>query len=172
MTTLLRPNILRLKSRGTRRWRVVLGILAIALPATADAPTNPPQYAKFAFDSPEITDRFTGLQWDRRRVEQLSRSSAELYCNSTVFPGSGRLPTVKELLTLVDESPHEDFDGKRKPPTFLVSIDQGAFPGAPTDKAYWTSTPATGGDFWTVEFTAGRTKAAPPAAVLNVRCVR
>jgi hypothetical protein len=167
MTMTLRKNIL-----ASRRWRIALGILAIALPATADAPKNPPQYDQFDQDTLAITDKFTTLQWDRRRVQQLNQANGQTYCNATVFPGQGRLPTVKELLTLVDEDPHEEYDTTFKPPIVLKSIDQGAFPNTPTREAYWTSTPATDGSFWTVEFTAGRTKTLPPTTVLNVRCVK
>jgi hypothetical protein len=167
MKMTLRPNLV-----ASRRWRLALGIVAIALPATADAPRNPPQYAQFDQDSLEITDQFTGLHWDRRRVQKLNRSDGELYCNSTIFPGAGRLPTVKELLTLVDEQPHEEYDTSFKPPIVLKSIDQGAFPNTPTDQPYWTSTPAPGGKFWTVEFTSGRTEPRDLTSKLNARCVR
>lgn len=153
----------------SRRSRIVLAVLAVALPAVADAPEN--QYGQFDGSAQEVTDQFTGLHWDRRRVQQFTHADADPYCNQTVFMGSGRVPTVKELLTLVDEEPHEEYDGARKPPQFFVSIDPNAFPKPATGAAYWTSTPGPDGRVWTVEFTSGRTALADPVLPLNVRCV-
>lgn len=157
-----------------RPWRVALGILAIALPATADAPKVPPQYDQFDQDTVEISDRFTKLVWDRHGVVKFSTPTlGRTYCANTVFPNNnGRVPTVKELLTLVDEEPHKAYDTTFKPPTVQKAIDQLAFPDQPTDKPYWTSTPAPGGKFWTVEFTTGKTEARSLTEALNVRCVR
>lgn len=163
---------MRLRLLTSRPCRIALGILAIAVPALADAPKNPPQYDQFDRDALEIKDRFTGLVWDRRRVQGgLSESGGQLYCNQTVFPGAGRLPSVKELLTLVDEEPHQDYDGTK---IIQKSIDQLAFPdtSTPTTLPYWTSTPAPGGKFWTVEFSSGRTEPKDLATKLNVRCVK
>jgi len=163
----MRPRLQLLRSR---RVRIALGILAIALPATADAPRNPPQYAQFDKDAVVITDRFTTLVWERRIGSPSDQLTAKGYCLSTVFaPASGRLPTVKELLTLVDEDPHTEYDSNK---VVQKSIDQLAFPDIRTDKAYWTSTPAGPGKFWTVEFESGKTEAKDGTTVLNVRCVR
>ena len=151
---------------------LVLAIIVVALPATADAPKNPPQFAQFDRDSTEITDNFTKLVWDRRRVQKVPQSSTGLYCGTTVFSG-GRVPTVKELLTLVDEDPHQEYDTTQNPPRVVFkSIDQLAFPDVPTDLPYWTSTPAGGGKFWTVDFTTGKTAALDGSSMANVRCIR
>jgi Protein of unknown function (DUF1566) len=167
MTMTLRKSIL-----ASAPWRIALGIVAIALPATADAPRNPPQYAQFDQDSLEIVDQFTNLVWDRRRVQKNTHDGGQSYCSDTVFPGSGRLPTVKELLTIVDEEPHEEYDTTFTSPIVLKSIDQQAFPNTATREPYWTSTPAPGGKFWTVEFTTGTTEARAATESLNTRCVR
>lgn len=154
----------------SRRVRIALGILAIALPATADAPRNPPQYGQFDKDTVVITDRFTTLVWERRIGAASDHLTAKGYCLSTVFsPASGRIPTVKELLTLVDEDPHTEYDSNK---VVQKSIDQLAFPDIRTDKAYWTSTPAGVGKFWTVDFTTGKTLIQDEGQSLNVRCVR
>ena len=55
--------------------RAVLVAILLALPAAADAPRNPPQYAQFDSDSDHITDNFTGLDWDRRAIVRNSASS-------------------------------------------------------------------------------------------------
>lgn len=172
---MMRPRP-RLRFFAARPWRIALGILAIALPATADAPKSPPQYAQFDRDALEITDRFTTLVWGRGSVQKFaSPALGYSYCDATVFPNNnGRVPTVKELLTLVDEEPHVEYDSKFNPPFVQKSIDADAFADtrAPTDKPYWTSTPAPGGKFWTVEFTTGKTEARSAPESLNVRCVR
>jgi len=151
---------------------LVLAIIVVALPATADAPQNPPQYAQFDRDSTEITDNFTKLVWDRRRIQKSAQSTTDLYCNATVFPGVGRAPTVKELLTLVDEDAHQEYDSSLKPPLVFKNIDQLAFPDTPTDLPYWTSTPAGGGKFWAVDFSTGKTVVLDGTSTANIRCVR
>ncbi len=159
---------------ASRRWRIALGILAIALPAMADAPKSPPQYQPFSGEAVEISDIFTGLVWNRRGVRKLSEAGGQSYCNQTVFQGSGRVPTVKELLTLVDEAPHPQFAPTMTPPYVPKAVDQGAFPDAstPTDNPYWTSTSDPTGKYWTVDFATGKTELRTATELLNVRCVR
>lgn len=69
-----------------------------------------------------VTDRGTGLTWQRRPSEQtFPFSEAEEHCASLALEGGGwRLPSMKELQTLVDES--------RSSP----AIDPEAFPDEPT----------------------------------------
>jgi len=152
---------------------VVLAGLVLAAPALADAPRDPPQYEQFDRETTEIADNFTKLVWDRLRVRKgIARSAAEVYCGSTVFPGAGRLPTVKELLTIVDEEPHQEYDTSFPDPIVLKAIDPLAFPDTPTDRAYWTSTPGSGGRFLAVSFTTGRTEEHDATELLHARCVR
>jgi hypothetical protein len=160
---------------ASRPLRVALGVLAVALPATADAPKG--QYGQFDKDSTEIEDRQTTLVWDRGQViKQVNPVQAQGYCDSTVFPANnGRVPTVKELLTLVDEDPHTEYDSKFKPPNVQKNIDQLAFADnkSPVDKPYWTSTPGiNAGEWWTVDFSTGKTLPRPATEPLYVRCVR
>ena len=53
-----------------------------------------------------VTDNCTGLHWQQAPSAPLSRADAWLYCQSAaVPPGNGwRLPTIKELQSLVDEA--------------------------------------------------------------------
>lgn len=156
---------------STRRFRIGLAVIAAAVPAMADAP--PTQYDRFGREAAEITDSSTRLVWDRRRVQkEVERFAGQIYCNQTVFPGVGRLPTVKELLTLVDEDRHEEYDTAFNPPIVLTSIDALAFPNTPADRPYWTSTPAPAGRYWTVDFSTGKTEPRDPTSKLHVRCVR
>jgi hypothetical protein len=109
-----------------------------------------------------VTDIWTGLTW-QASVDSTKRShsDAETYCSTL---GTGwRLPSVKELLTLVAAT--------RKQP----SIETLYFPSTPSDN-FWTSTlnrtnPTT--QAWYVNFTEGSSTATEPRSNLwLVRCVR
>ncbi|MDB4942497.1 MAG: hypothetical protein JWP97_2031 [Labilithrix sp.] len=157
--------------RFLRNSGVVVAVLAIALPVAAEMPGAPPlQYAQFDSNSTEIRDTFTGLNWDRQRVTKMTTADAEDYCTLSVFPGAGRVPTVKELLTLVDELPHRAYEDLKY---VDKAIDPRAFPDryTPTDAPYLTRTTDGAGNVWTVEFTSGTTKLVPMTTPLNVRCV-
>ncbi len=166
--------------------RVVLGAILLALPAAADAPRNPPQYAQFLSDTPTIHDNFTHLEWDRRSILSVGAgaqygSIATTCAGLTSFKkdintASGRVPTLKELLTILDEEPHNEYEFGAVVPKM---IDQLAFADTPVDLPYWTSTPAGGlasGMVWTLNFRTGEMKAlattGAPAPTANVRCVR
>jgi len=155
--------------------RAGLAALAIAATATATAPKT--QYERFTTDSVEIMDRETTLVWDRKRVTKLATlGAAQAYCDGTVFPANnGRVPTIKELLTLVDEDPHTEYDTTFKPPYVQKYIDQNAFADtkSPVDKPYWSSTPGFNpGDYWTIDFRTGKTAIRTSGELLYVRCVR
>jgi hypothetical protein len=77
----------------------------------------------------------------------------------TTLGGTGwRLPTIKELQTIVDES--------------RPSIDPTAFPGAPLGN-YWSSSPVAGrpSDAWDINFN-GATGPDAMSTLDNVRCAR
>lgn len=151
--------------------RAVLAAILLAIPAAADAPRD--QYDRFDGDSVTIKDAFTKLEWDRRAiVAKVDFGSAGSGCS---FLGSlentGRLPSIKELLTILDEEPHDEYEfGK------LVTkhIDAVAFPSTPVDRPYWSSTPGAAGKVWVLSFATGRMEqldtAAPTTA--HARCVR
>ena len=148
--------------------RALLAAILLALPAAADAPRNPPQYDRFDADSVTISDAFTGLLWDRKSVIRgVTFDLAD--CSFVTSLPLGRLPTVKELLTLVDEDPHLEYEAGAN---VMKMIDQPAFDKTPVDLPYWTSTPAPGGMFWPVSFATG--VAAPRDKTLkgNARCVQ
>ena len=74
-------------------------VLALAVtPVMADAP--PDQYSPFVRTDNIIQDRFTGLTWQRAISGPSPHAAA-------TCPIGYHLPTVKELLTLVDEEPHD-----------------------------------------------------------------
>lgn len=161
--------------------RAVLGAILLALPAAADAPRNPPQYAQFLADSPTIVDNFTVLEWERRiprAGNAASFANGGLRCKgifTVLFPppspagADGRLPSVKELLTILDEEPHNEYEFGAVVPKM---IDQLAFSDTPVDLPYWSSSPAGGGLFWTLDFKTGAMVPMAPAALAHVRCVR
>lgn len=150
--------------------RLVLAVILLGVPALADAPKN--QYDQFDQDSGTIKDTFTKLEWDRRAIFKSDYGGASGNCALlTSLQASGRLPSVKELLTIVDEDPHLEYEfGKNVP----KMIDGLAFADAPVDLAYWTSTPAspTGDTLWTVSFKTGLMAPQLKTAVAYARCVR
>jgi hypothetical protein len=112
-----------------------------------------------------VKDNKTGLYWQQAAAPMTySFASAMTYCssNTAALPGSGwRLPTVKELLTLVDDSVASPG------PT----IDASAFPSTPAND-FWSSTSAgASSDAWYVNFFNGSATAFS-IRVGNVRCVR
>jgi len=75
----------------------------------------------------EVEDVRTGLIWQRSDGPARTREAANASCAAR---GSGwRIPTYKELLTLLDVS--------RSAPPLLDTV---AFPGARHDQSYWSST--------------------------------
>ena len=151
----------------------LVAVVALALPATADAPKT--QYGQYTSETPEIQDLKTTLVWDRFRVvKQASPPVGETYCASIVVP-NGRVPTIKELLTLVDEEPYAEYNSAFKPPFVQKNVDGQAFAkqNGPVDKPYWSSTPGPNpGEFWTIDFQTGITAIKTTADPLYVRCVR
>lgn len=130
------------------RTLLMFGLVLCAAPVLADAPST--QYAQFTSDDDTIRDTKTLLEWERKSLRQTKQLAAA----SVGCPVNFRLPTVKELLTLVDEAPHQEYEfGK----TVSKTIDQNAF-GSYTgeDAPYWSSTPTgTANEFWGVSFKDG-----------------
>ncbi|HEY3819203.1 MAG TPA: DUF1566 domain-containing protein [Polyangiaceae bacterium] len=148
-------------------------VLVLATLARADAPTD--QYALFNLNSDIIQDQRTGLSWQRYpTATAVSFASAANVCQAlsldTLTTG-WRVPSYKELLTLVDEAPHVEYEGAA-----LVQkwIDGDAFPGAPvTLNGYWTSSayPLTPGYAYSVNFNTGLAEAHSIGNAQYVRCV-
>ena len=151
-----------------RAWRWVSAAFGalITLPAFADAPKD--QYELFDREARTIKDTFTRLEWERRLSSiPLGHSISESRCNA--FFAGGRLPTVKELLTILDEEPHQEYESGAVVPKRLDAL---AFPDAPIGKPYWTSTPADATSMWAVNFSTGEmVKVATSDSALS-RCVR
>lgn len=157
------------------RLRVALAVLAFAVPGLASPEQGAPvdQYDQFPGEATTIRDAKTGLTWARTKVQRIPLDQAPLYCGSTVFSPDGRVPTVKELLTLVAEDAYQYYQPNG---TYTAkAIDRAAFPQqyVPTDADYWTSTPTIDNSrVWAVNFKTGETVAHLPTESLYVRCVK
>jgi hypothetical protein len=142
-------------------------VIALAAMSRADAP--PDQYATFSAANTFITDQQTQLQWTRAPSAQKVAQSAALKICTDNF---ARLPTYRELLTIVDESPHDDWDPDAGVATPRY-IDPNAFPATPGDK-FWTMSPVPGSTtlFMTVDFGTGEARVSSSQTdVAYARCV-
>ena len=142
-----------------RRLRATLAASAVVVLATlarADAP--PDQYNLFNLNSDIIPDLKTGLTWQRYPpATGVTFDGAAAYCRQLsldTFTAGWRVPSYKELLTIVDESPHIEYEGGQLVPK---AIDGNAFPGAAVTFPYWTSSPyaPVAGYAYTVNFHTG-----------------
>jgi hypothetical protein len=108
-----------------------------------------------------VRDTLTQLVWQQQASNStMDWASAQTYCLSA---GVGfRLPTVKELASLVDLTLNTG-------PT----IDRAAFPGTPAE-GFWTSSPYAGvsGRAWYVHFNFGNLNHNDVGSTNGVRCVR
>ncbi len=150
----------------------VFTVATVGILARADAP--PDQYAAFNQADTVIMDSKTLLNWQRTVTKLSTFSEAVAACNALslgVFPSGWRLPSYKELLTLVDESPHLEY------PTgapVQIAIDGNAFPETPINPPqYWTSSadPNAPGSLLVVEFNGGTGVSLMGAGPAWVRCV-
>jgi hypothetical protein len=156
--------------------RVVVGatgLVALTSLALADAPGD--QYDLFTLDTQAIYDLRTGLTWQRYppavAVNYTDAATACATLSIAGFTGTWRLPSYKELLTLVDEQPHVEYENGG---LVTKAIDGNAFPGAPSG-SYWTSSsigPLGGTNVYGVGFATGAGEIHNPASdMLYVRCV-
>lgn len=133
---------------------------------TAAAPAAPAAPGRYTYPvSGTVYDTKTRLTWQRTVASpQYDWTGAKAYCaglGSTLDGARWRLPTIKELQTIVDET--------RSHP----SIDPTAFPGDPGG-APWSSSPVTGepSQAWIVNFDNGNTGYDDTSSMTYVRCVR
>lgn len=122
-----------------------------------------------AFAMAEITmirDTSTGLMWEDTphvRETKITQPSAKEYCSELRLGGfeDWRLPTIHELLTIVDY--------RRISPAILK-----AFSYVEDESFYWTKTHVADEDdaFWGVNFKRGASSKASEYYDRYVRCVR
>jgi hypothetical protein len=135
---------------------VVVGGLMV--PALADAPAG-----RYTIANGTVYDTKTKLTWQQAVPSSAyTWADARAYCSGLSLVGTGwRLPTAKELQTIVDES--------RTNP----SIDPNAFPSTPSS-FFWSSSPVAGSSSsaWDVDFGYGSTYVVVVSNTYAVRCVR
>lgn len=136
---------------------VCVPVLLFHAAARAAAPAG-----RYTVNVGTVLDNKTKLTWQQPPASStMTWSSAQTYCagvGSTLGGTGWRLPTKKELLTLVD------FAQSTSP-----FIDPSAFPNTP-NSPFWSSTPA-GSAAWIVAFYGELTTSSVASNTLEVRCV-
>jgi hypothetical protein len=143
--------------------RLIVGIaslgavLSIVVISSATAPAG-----RYSISGGTVLDTKTGLTWQQSAASQTyTGATAPAFC-ATVGAG-WRLPTVKELATLID------FSVASPGPM----IDTTAFPGTPTDMSFLTSTVFSTVGNWDVSFKDATIcdNCSPTGVSRHVRCV-
>ena len=131
------------------RLRCVRGTQGEAPSAPAVAPPN--HYSQLA--GGEVRDNYTGLTWQQGASDAgMAFADAKNYCEQLGLNGqSWRLPSIRELATLVDEA------------QVAPAIDRSMFPdtkyGSKSNNWYWASHPAVSSPqaAWAINFDDGFT---------------
>jgi hypothetical protein len=119
----------------------------------------------YALTTDTVLDAQTQLTWQRAFVTGKTWLQALDACNTLADGGTPwRLPTVKELSTLV----HEFLPSS-------VAIDTTAFPSTPAER-FWSSTPSElsfgNPTAFAIDFTTGTYAVVVASNALDVRCVK
>jgi hypothetical protein len=136
-------------------------VVMTALMAHADAPAG-----RYSITNGVVTDTATGLAWQQVTSSSgMGWTEARAYCS-----GVWRLPTMKELQTIVDETQSNP------------AIDTTAFEGSPPYHGaggnFWSSSAVAGSESqlaWVVDFTDGTVSSNSVengSISPNVRCVK
>lgn len=148
-----------------RAIRAILPALALStLPALvrADAPAN--QYEAYLSGDDFVEDKQTGCRW-WRRAPDTPVALAQVACPS---PATFRVPTLRELATLLDNQPRQVLVGGVSKP---LHIDQNAFPRTPPD-VFWTATVAPDGKVFVIDFGSGEIRTQTPGTPAYLRCIQ
>jgi hypothetical protein len=123
--------------------------------SSASAPAG-----RYAVASGIVTDKQTGLAWQQvHDPNTKSFGISTTHCANLNLNGKGwRVPSMKELMTLVD-------DAVKAP-----AIDRVAFPNTPSSD-FWTSS-TTEGNAYVVSFEQGGARGDAVTSSHFVRCVR
>jgi hypothetical protein len=146
----------------------LVGAIAVAAMAWSAAARAAAPAGHYTFPATgTVFDTKTKLTWQRTApATTYAWAAAKTYCAGlgATLGGTGwRLPTIKELQTIVDET-------QTAPP-----IDSTAFPATPTNY-FWSSTQTSDSSgAWIVDFgtssNAGATTSDNVSTAYNVRCV-
>lgn len=146
------------------RSRLAFALVFVAAVSSADAP--PDQYDPFAPQDTIITDHWARLDW-QRVIDGSKFTQADA---ATIVCMGARLPTYRELLTIVDEDPHSEWDPEAGAATDRY-IDPNAFPATPPGP-FWSMSPgSTQGTFKVVDYATGESSDLDANAFAWVRCV-
>jgi hypothetical protein len=131
-----------------------------ASPTGAGAPPG-----RYELTPETAKDLKTALTWQRGDATPRPFADAYSYCDTLTLAGAStwRLPTVKELLTIIDERGRDP------------AVDPAAFGG--TQAAYYWSASLMAGPVgtmgaWAVDFSRGDTQVVDRGTSYRVRCVR
>jgi hypothetical protein len=117
----------------------------------------------YSVSGDSVHDSHSGLTWERAvEHDNYSWQDANAFCSHLTTHGGGwRLPSIRELLTVVDVT------------RFDPAIDTSVFPNTPSE-LFWSSSPSRSpaGTAWGVNFTRGSSGAASVGTKAHVRCVR
>jgi hypothetical protein len=153
---------LRTLSRASRLpgAAVIALSLAIVVVVRASAPGG-----RYTVTNGTVYDTKTKLTWQQGApLSPYTEAGAASYCSTLGLNGATwRLPTMKELVSIVD------FSGA----PLGSSIDATAFPGTRTDVPYWCSTPYVGsaGNAWYVDFSSAEVSFDAVGSMYYARCV-
>jgi hypothetical protein len=156
-----------------RRAEITSYLIALVLlvrSVRADAPLE--QYKTFGAGDRVIIDTQTNLEWDRKTSGRFSEAGARTACAASGQDPERRLPTVKELLSIVDEVRHKEQIGIEP---VELAVDGAAFGGMmyAARGDFWTSTQGgTGGFRLLVNIETGEVSTATMGTTASVRCVR
>jgi hypothetical protein len=167
-----RSNLRRSALFGLTTVAVMVGVILRPSPGRTEAPTG-----RYTIPGDgTVYDTATTLTWQQTaNLTGMAWANAGPYCAGLTGPAGGgwRLPTVKELTTLLDYTrPGSPF------------IDPVAFPGVPAQSssgstnAFWSSTSLVGMSVgltdgaWLVYFSSAVTQPNPLSSGGAVRCVR
>ena len=149
-------------TQDRRRMARCAGGLVLGLALSVWAAGAPPR--RYTVSTDTVLDTKTALTWQRNVVATTyTWAGAATYCQNFNLGGMvWRLPTVKELQSLVDIR-------AVSPP----AIDTVAFPNTPANY-FWSSSPyAANTSFaWVVDFNGGDTTTNNVPPSYQVRCVR
>lgn len=138
---------------------LLMGSSVIGTESRADAPPG-----RYSVTAETVYDTKTTLTWQRvRSTTTRTWNDATAYCASLTTSGGGwRLPSIKELWTLVDLT-------KTKP-----TIDTSAFTDMPSGGFFWSSSLSNSShqNAWSVYFQDGETFTNGLAILGHTRCVR
>lgn len=139
---------------GSRRVAYSTAVLLLLGHARADAPVG-----RYTVANGAVYDTKTKLTWQQSVATTTYQwSGAKAYCS-----GIWRLPTARELASIVDDS---RINSNGNP-----AVDPTAFPSTPSSW-FWSSTASADGNaIWAVHFATGEVVSWGSGA-FNVRCVR